>query len=69
MQSSPWRLQCPGGEGTEYLTVTRIYSDESGESRFGSFRIQMKGSGNSLINLYSNMLVLFEHNKWCSTDI
>lgn len=32
-----------------YLTVTRIYSDKNGESRFGSFRIRMKGSGDIIV--------------------
>ena len=39
-----------GGGGSEgeskHFTVTRIYSDEDGQSRFGSFKIRMEGSGN-----------------------
>ena len=40
-----------GSEGdssgeSKHFTVTRIYSDEDGQSRFGSFKIRMEGSGN-----------------------
>ena len=31
---------------SKHFTVTRIYSDEDGQSRFGSFKIRMEGSGN-----------------------
>ena len=32
------------------LTVTRIYSDEEGESHFGSFTVSMTGSGQCVIS-------------------
>ena len=46
--SSP-QLSGDANGGNRFLSVTRIYSDENGESKFGSFRIRMKGSGISVL--------------------
>ena len=44
--SSPALSQySPNGESSRHLTITRIYADDAGESRFGSFTIRMEGSG------------------------
>ena len=58
--SSP-QLQQHSGDangGNRFLSVTRIYSDENGESKFGSFRIRMKGSGIIMTSAFSEEVVL-----------
>jgi hypothetical protein len=47
-------MSSPGGEGEgegapPRLEVTRIFSDEEGESHFGSFSISMTGSAETLL--------------------
>ena len=45
MSSPALSPSSPNGESCRYLTITRIYADDAGESRFGSFTIRMEGSG------------------------
>ena len=44
-RSSERVMSSDSSMSTRRLSVTRIYSDDAGDSHFGSFTIDMKGSG------------------------
>lgn len=46
LQQSGGGSEGDSSDESKHFTVTRIYSDEDGQSRFGSFKIRMDGSGN-----------------------